>query len=738
MNKTTLAALAVFFVSAVAAAEEEMTVTADRIAADRITGSLIASGHVDAVVHPFHLMADELTRDADRKVTLSEPAMLTTCTNDIDHLHWSVGGYAEYQSGRYVMFRNFWVHMWGVPVFWLPYWYYPLDTDYGLRVMMGYSKRWRSYLLTKYVYHIVGDPSGEEGTYGLRGATRFDFRTANGVAFGQSLRWTLGDFGKGYVKAYYASDDDFDRYTRNWNNTAKWNYKNWGSSVSRNRYAFNFGHRWEPTERDVIRGKGAVFSDSYFLRDFLREGLFTLKSPYSSSPNNEAAWEHNETLFGLGVSVSGALNEFYGATARLPEFYIDIVPQPVFGLPVNYESQNRIGYLDRQVARYGDKGSVSPFTPAPGVWAVYNTFRLDTYHRLSAPMKFADIISVVPRAGFRGTYWGDSGYESLTGQKRAGSSGDGMSRFILEGGITFAARGTAWIDDKWQHMIEPYADVLAQDAEYSGDGTKDGRQKRPYIFDSLDASMDWQDQFAGRSRNLPYSWYGVTPGLRNALRKTDDRGHLRTVFDLDTYMSVQFNKAEYTDGNRYHRLAKLGYPNYGRHSPAAVPGARLRWLPADDIALAVRAEYDCQSKKLSYGNIEWRQIVTRRLQYNVGIVHRDYRWWDFSSTPFNAKSMRNDDFNMVHFSHVELGFEYELCDEIAFGPYVRWDLRNDELESFGSWIDYRTDCLGFRFMLSYEHDYNRTDNSKYDNDWSFGFMIYLRAFGPDMSTILGD
>ena len=105
---------------------------------------------------------------------------------------------------------------------------------------------------------------------------------------------------------------------------------------------------------------------------------------------------------------------------------------------------------------------------------------------------------------------------------------------------------------------------------------------------------------------------------------------------------------------------------------------------------------------------------------------------------FNPATMRCDDFNMVHFSYVDLGFEYELCDAIAIGPYLRWNLRYHEIQEIGTWIDYRTDCLGFRFQVSYENDYIQIDNSKYEDDWRFGFFMYLRAFGPGMGSLIGD
>ena len=45
------------------------------------------------------------------------------------------------------------------------------------------------------------------------------------------------------------------------------------------------------------------------------------------------------------------------------------------------------------------------------------------------------------------------------------------------------------------------------------------------------------------------------------------------------------------------------------------------------------------------------------------------------------------------------------------------------------WFDFLTDCLGFRFSVSYENDIRRIDGSKQDNDLEFGFAIYLRALG---------
>ena len=50
------------------------------------------------------------------------------------------------------------------------------------------------------------------------------------------------------------------------------------------------------------------------------------------------------------------------------------------------------------------------------------------------------------------------------------------------------------------------------------------------------------------------------------------------------------------------------------------------------------------------------------------------------------------------------------------------------------WVDYRTDCLGFRLLLAHEFSYDRVDYSHDEDDTRVSFLIYLRAFGPGMGT----
>ena len=702
-----------------AATAPALTFTADRIAADRVTGAAVATGHVVAVRAPYTLRSESLSKSADGTYLFAYPTYATTCTNEPGHTHWNVTGELEYKADDSVVLRNACIRFYEVPVFWLPWSYYPLGTKCGFSWMPGYTGRWGAFLLTKYRYHLLGDPEHQAEGLWLGGATRFDMRYKNGLAVGEDLDWSLGDFGMGSFSSYYAWDEDVERH----NPGGSWNSANWGSDVDRDRYAFSVKHNWEPTERDVVRLRGTYLSDSYFYMDFRRRSFFSRKEQWFSFSNSGVFWEHLEDSVSFGVETSGRLNKFIGMTGRLPEAYFDVNPMPLGSLPFVYESQSRLGYLTRDYAEFGS-GPFSPFGTDPGPWADYDAIRGDTRHAVSAPFRtFDDVLSAVPRLGWRGTYWDHTGKTDIAGSGSAGENG-GAVRSIAEGGVTFAARGTADVDSKWVHSVEPYFDVLCQKAWYGGLGGGE----RPYIFDANDASLIWEDQFAGRSRSLPYSYYGVTPGLRNVWSARDDRGTPRRVVDLDVYGAAQFNSASFTEGGELRRLAEPGRPNYGKNGTMFAPGARLRWTPDEDTIAGLRGEYDSDGNRIAYGSAFMRQKVSREFSYRALYGLRHHRYWDFASTPSETTGY-------AKFHMVEIGLEHTVCDWLAWGPTLRWDICENELDSIGGWIDYLTDCLGFRLTVDYLNSFTTIDGSEWEEDWTFGFFIYLRCFGPGSGDV---
>ena len=688
----------------------DLTFSGGNLTASRKTGEMTATGDIKAESGSYRFFTSSLSRSTSGVYDFGEDAMLTTCTNSLDDLHWKLTGHFIYETEKSITARNVWLYFEDIPVLWFPWAYYPLNTNYGLRFLPGYTSRWGCYFLSGYIYDIHNEFG--PGALGLGGSTYFNWRQKNGVEVGQTVRWRLGDYGRGKIKGFYAWDDDYDRYKRHWHNSHHYNYSNWGSKVDRERYRLILEHRSDFTERDALNVQAQYLSDSHYLRDFFRR-----RNRYESIPVNEAWYEHRENLWAAGASVSGPVNDFYAGVARLPEAWLSIEPQPIFDLPVNYESQTRAGYLNRQYAKYGSSDPMFRYMPYLGLsgrGADYQAFRADSSHRVTLPFMVGDVLSLVPRAGYRATWWSDSGDPDTTWLN---ASGDAMYRGIAEVGVTASARASAWLNDDWQHVFEPYLDYSFQDVTF---GT--GKHNRNYIFDNDDGSVDWLDQFGFEGRGLPYNWHGVRPGIRNYLRRKDENGTTRAVLDTDLYAAVPFEDESY-----WKRGYLAGYPKkgengfYNRHD-CVVPGFMMRFRPSNRFTFSSRTEYDVDDEKVAYADVNMKHQLTRDFSWYLGYIGRDHRIWDYLPSEYNR-------WNYQYSNVIRVGFQHQVCDWFAWSPFIRWDARCNELDETGAWFDFLTDCLGFRFSVNYENGIRRVDGSKQKCDLDFGFAIYLRALG---------
>jgi len=208
---------------------------------------------------------------------------------------------------------------------------------------------------------------------------------------------------------------------------------------------------------------------------------------------------------------------------------------------------------------------------------------------------------------------------------------------------------------------------------------------------------------------------------------------------MDIYAALQFRHAEWDSdpdvSSRRHKLADPGSPNYGKSDCYVMPGFRTRWTPVKDLSVLAAAEYDSDNNRVATTDLAVKHTVTKDFNWYAGYSLRDFRWWDFSSSPYDPKVMKADDFNEIRFHYVQTGFTQQPFDWFAWSPYVRWDIHDGELDCIGGWFDYLTDCLGFRLQLQYRNSYTRIDRYEHDDDYRIGFYIYLRALGADSSNI---
>jgi lipopolysaccharide assembly outer membrane protein LptD (OstA) len=625
------------------------------------------TGTGDIKVGDFRVLTHEVTRREDGRYD-ARHMQVTTCTNAPGHWHWCVSGHGRFKDNDYVEIFSGVPWLFGVPCGYLPYWYRDLDTHYGLRLVPGYTSKWGAYLLGGYVYSLYDSPRANGPS--LDGSTHLDYRTERGVAVGENLRWDLKEWGRGKLETYYAWDQDPPDGLRS---------ANWRSDVDEERWRIKLRHEADLSPRDQFLLRGTLTSDSEMSNDF-----FDRENRGESIPMNFASLEHREHTVAAGVTVSGPLNDFYGGSSRLPEGWLSIMPQPVFGTGLNYESQTRAGYLDRDAARY--EGAQPDYKYYPGAWADYSSLRVDTAHRLTYPMKFADVLSVVPRAGYRGTYYSDSELD------------DNVFRHTADVGVETSVRGTADWNNGYRHVVEPYLDYSYQPTHVDNDSG------RTYGFDHYDRSYEWFDQFGMDGTWLPYNWHGARPGVRNLLQTRDEKNRMRTIFEWDAYAGVQFDSEGPLDEEGVRLL-----------------GSKVTYSPTKALDMKAQADWDTAEDTFAYVDLSAFYKLNEHIRFGGGYLGRDHALYDYDVSDV-------EQWNRVKENLIYGGFTHDINDTWSWSFYTRYDLRYNELDEVGGYIEYRLDCLVFQLRSAYVNNYQRTDGtSETEDDFRIALMMWLRA-----------
>lgn len=618
----------------------------------------------DVVAKDFRIHAEEVERREDGRFDLNGLAM-TTCTNEPGRWHWCVRGSGRYRDNDYVEVFNAVPYLFGVPFAYLPWAYRDLDTHYGLRLMPGYTSRWGGYLMTGYLWNVFRTKGG----YALDASTHVDYRYRRGFGYGQNFHWNLQEWGRGHFEAYYADDQ---------NPRSSWRDRNWISDYVEDRYRFRLFHKADVSPRDQLIFRGTYVSDSVMRHDF-----FEHEDRGESIPMNFASYEHRENTFASGINASGPLNDFYPGVAHLPEAWLNIVPQPLLA-GLNYESQSRAGYLERHYSEYEKAEDIYKYYP--GKWAEYNTVRLETAHRLTYPFKLWDALSVVPRAGYRGTYYADNQrYEDIYRQ-----SG--------ELGVELSMRGTSEWSGGWRHTVEPYLDYSYQPTDISGT-----RGTELYYFDRFDRTLGWFDQFGQDGVWLPYDWHGVRPGVRNFFQTKGEDGKVRTFLDFDAYGVVQFD----SDGPK------------GEDGVRDV-GAKAVVSPTKDVDVKAQVEWDTEDDLIAYANLSAFYKVNESFRFGGGYLGRDHDLTDYGYSPVAQ-------WNRVKENLVYAGYTHALNDQWSYSPYIRFDARENDLDEVGGYIRFQLDCLVFQLRFAYVNEYMRIDGSERGDDFRVSFTMWLRA-----------
>ena len=296
----------------------------------------------------------------------------TTHDAPVPDFHLRARKIRVYEKDR-VIFQNVTFYVGRTPVFWWPYLYQSLNDAFSFTVSPAYLTSWGPSLLTQVIFPI---------TENIKGRIRLDYRGRRGAAVGFESDIDYGKDNSSWakLKTYYIQDQN-----PLINRTALPR-----GAIPTGRYRLGFEDLTNFTSDIYGIVDITKLSDPFVMQDFY-QGEFRI----DPVPDDVVALTKKDPFYTLTAIGRFQANDFFEQTERLPEVVLDIKRHALFGGPIFYEGETGFANLERA------------FADGSG-FEDYSTIRLDTFHQLLYPNTYFGWLSIVPRVGFRGTYYGET------------------------------------------------------------------------------------------------------------------------------------------------------------------------------------------------------------------------------------------------------------------------------------------------------------------------------------------
>ena len=431
-----------------------------------------------------------------------------------------------YQKDRVIM-QYVTAYVGNVPVFWWPYLYESLSETFSFTISPAYLSEWGPSLLSQVTFPITDN---------IRGYLRLDYfgRRGPAIGFDPVIDYGKDENSQARLKTFYIDDQNPDI-----NQTAEVR-----QNVPASRYRLSLEDRTNFTDSIYAIANLTKLSDPFVMQDFY-QGEFRI----DPVPDNVIAVTKTDPFYTITAIERYQANDFFTTTERSPEVVLDIKRHALFGGPIFYEGETGFANLRLQF-------------PEDSGFKNYGTYRFDTFHQLTFPNTYFGWLSIVPRAGYRGTYYGKTW--DLGSTVFDPPSSPLVPDFILPtptnanpikfDGDTFrsvfdtGAEASFKISRKWEdvqsravgldglmHVIQPFTDFSWV--------KEDGPNPLSILqFDRFEPSTQLRaidfPQFTSIDSIADWTVWRV--GVRNRLETRRDDSTM-TWFELDTYFDVNFD-----------------------------------------------------------------------------------------------------------------------------------------------------------------------------------------------------
>ena len=318
---------------------------------------------------PYFLAGQNVTSISDNGYLIQDGTFTTHDSPKPDfHLH--ARRIRVYEKDR-VIFLNVTAYVGNVPIFWWPYLYQSLDQAFSFSISPAYYSIWGPSLLTQVTFPITDNIEARLrlNYYGRRGL---------GLGFEPIINYGKDESSTAKIKTFYIQDQN-----PNLNQTALIR-----QDVPTGRYRLSLEDRTNFTDDIYGIANLTKLSDQYVMQDFF-QGEFRV----DPVPDNVIAVAKTDPFYTITAIERFQANQFFTTTERQPEVVLDIKRHGLFGGPIFYEGETGFANLRLQF-------------PEGAGFENYGTYRFDTFHQLSYPNTYFGWLSIVPRVGYRGTYYG--------------------------------------------------------------------------------------------------------------------------------------------------------------------------------------------------------------------------------------------------------------------------------------------------------------------------------------------
>jgi LPS-assembly protein len=390
---------------------------------------------------PFEITGSNLTSFESTEYQIYDGTFTTSDSSQPDY-QVRAKGIRIYPNDR-IIFTNATVYVKDYPIFWFPYLYQSLNNQSAFLISPGYNSTYGEYIVTD-----IGVPLFDH----VNALFHLNAYSLRGPALGIDANYDLGETEQqdtARMRTFFISDKG-----ANINQTSLGRER-----VSAGRYRISYESRTFLASDTSLVIQANKFSDPYILEDF-----FPYEFQIDPQPQTYVELIKQGDAYALSLFARYQVNDFLQTTEKLPELSWEVVRTPLLNSPIFYEATTTAGWyrLAQPVGTFFN----------PTLNPDYSSFRFDTFHQLSYPHTYFGFLSLVPRAGFRTTYYSRTG-DVVTGNPAAGIPFGSVvyqtagTRYVFNAGFDTSFKlshiyegvQAHWLGlDGLLHVIQPYAD----------------------------------------------------------------------------------------------------------------------------------------------------------------------------------------------------------------------------------------------------------------------------------------